>query len=156
LTTDQISTLPKAQLCCAWFQDLGRESELSKKKKDPVAQSDVGTDDFILSIHISQLFCDLLGAIRARVVDYYDFPVKFTRFLFEKIRGSVIGKRSTHFPVNTFARSQMMMGKFLRSLYVGRMTEYLWVLGVIRMFAVRAFSNGFMTEPGQTATYNLN
>lgn len=28
--------------------------------------------------------------------------------------------------MNVFAKSQTIIGKFLRSLYVGRITEYLW------------------------------
>jgi hypothetical protein len=39
-------------------------------------------------------------------------------------------KLSTHCSWKTLARSQIMTGRFLRSLYVGRITEYLWVSGV--------------------------
>lgn len=31
-----------------------------------------------------------------------------------------------HFSLNVLARSHIMIGRFLRSLYVGRITEYLW------------------------------
>lgn len=42
---------------------------------------------------------------------------------------------NTHCSSKVFASSQIMIGKFFLSLYVGRMTEYLWVssdAGIIR------------------------
>lgn len=53
----------------------------------------------------------------------------------------------THFSRNVLASSHTMIGRFLRSLYVGRMTEYLWVSMLSNwpcMFKDAELSNGFI------------
>lgn len=50
----------------------------------------------------------------------------------------------------------MMTGRFLRSLYVGKMTEYLCVFGVEKepcMLKAALLSNGFIETAGRAASF---
>lgn len=97
---------PKAQLACARLQNL------------PAMSSDfsyirAATHDFVLSIYRSQLPRNFLRSIGTSVVHYDDFPCKVTGVVSAAWFGKV---DTTYFSLKVFASSQMMMGRFLRSL----------------------------------------
>lgn len=70
--------------------------------------------------------------------DYYP---SFSSFLTQK------SYEAAYFSLNVLASSQTIIGRFLRSLYVGRITEYLCVSEELNwpcMFNDAALSKGFM------------
>ena len=81
------------------------------------------THNFVLAIHLCQLLRNFLRSIWAVVIDHNDLPFKLTM----QMRINFPRRQATYFSVNVLANNQTMTGKFLRSLYVGRMTLYLWV-----------------------------
>jgi hypothetical protein len=81
------------------------------------------THNFVLAIHLCQLLRNFLRSIWAVVIDYNNLPFKLT----VQMRINFPRRQATYFSVNVLASNQIMTGKFLRSLYVGRMTLYLWV-----------------------------
>ena len=93
---------------------------------------------FRLVVDVHELARDGLGAVRRGVVDDDDFPVEVT-IRGERLEVCVLAtvhrdlscsrfrlNFETHFSVNIFASSHVIIGRFLRSLYVGRRTEYLF------------------------------
>jgi len=81
------------------------------------------TYNLVLAVYLCQLLRNFLRSIWAVVIDYNDLPFKLTR----QVRINFPRRQATYFSVNVLANNQIMTGKFLRSLYVGRMTLYLWV-----------------------------
>lgn len=67
------------------------------------------------------------GAVRAAIVDDYELPVEVA--VWDVVRCRLLesdwGRKYTYCSVKVFAISHVMMGRFLRSLYVGRRIEYL-------------------------------
>ena len=82
------------------------------------------THNFVLAIHLCQLLRNFLRSIWAIVIDNNNLPFKLTC---KWELASLSRRQATYFSVNVLANNQTMTGKFLRSLYVGRMTLYLWV-----------------------------
>ena len=78
------------------------------------------TYDVVLPVNLGQLPSDLLCPIRRGVVNDNDLPSKSTRLSAKGYKGSTADLVS-----NVLARSHTMTGRFFRSLYVGRITEYL-------------------------------
>lgn len=78
------------------------------------------------AIGFDELLGDGLRAVGGAVVDDDDFPVEFTG-VGESVWGvlGALPDLEAYCSVNMRWRSHVMMGRFLRSLKVGRRTEYL-------------------------------
>ena len=68
------------------------------------------------AVEFLKLFGDLEGSIGGCIVDDYDFPVEITgrEVSLEKRKRGFLG--ANYFSVKVLARSQIIIGRFLRSL----------------------------------------
>lgn len=82
--------------------------------------------DFVFSIDRRQLLGDFLCPIGAVIVNDNNLPCKIAATFTDR-SGPYNHARNciAHFSLSVFARSQMITGRFFRSLYVGRMMLYL-------------------------------
>lgn len=90
-------------------------------------------DDSFLGFGVvgsDELFCDVLGSVGGTVVYDYYFPVEGA----VQLLGGVcywIWMDMAYFSVKVLLSSQTMMGRFLRSLKVGKSTEYLLLTAIV-------------------------
>lgn len=96
----------------------GSETELSGARFE---------DDAVGAVSSDKLFRDFLGSVGGAIVNNNEFPVELAvgEGVDINVRAFVLGGVGYYCSVNVFSKSQVMTGRFLRSLYVGRMTEYL-------------------------------
>jgi hypothetical protein len=84
-----------------------------------------GLEDDVRGVGLDELVGDLLGAVGGAVVDDDEFPVELAGEG-QSVCRDVKGKATiAYLSVKVRLSSQAMMGRLRRSLYVGRMTEYL-------------------------------
>lgn len=102
-----------------------------------------GLEEDVGRVGLDELLGDFLGSIGGSVVDDDEFPIEVaTPVSFLNIQLSIL--RCTDFSVKVRFNNQVMMGRFLRSLYVGKITEYLFPLGAM----MGGIAKGYRFEGG--------
>lgn len=88
----------------------------------PCLQDDAGRVGF------DELFGDVLGAVRGAIVDDDEFPIDVAekgerRLDIAQFRRNQTARIAAYFSVKVRANNQVIIGRFWRSLKVGRITE---------------------------------
>lgn len=108
----------------------GNELETVDIGRSETEFASAGFEEDVGRVGLDELLGDFLGSIGGSVVDNDEFPIEVATSVSFSVN-QLWTQNFTDFSVKVRFNNQVMIGRFLRSLYVGKITEYLFPLGAM-------------------------